>query len=136
MVNIIWLPMIYCGFESILYQFFVQFYPGFKKEIKKGSTPIYLPPTRCFLGDHFVREQKEKGHENFRFFRFRHDPLNGPYRPSIGQKIFNFQLESKLDLHFDVKFDSKCSDSKCNVEVVPNLKDLISTSKITLIDPL
>ena len=23
-------------------------------------------------------------------------------------KIFNFELESKLDLHFDVKFDGEC----------------------------
>ena len=37
------------------------------------------------------------------------DPLNGPYWPPIGQKmkIFNFVLESKFDLHFNVKFDGK-----------------------------
>ena len=37
------------------------------------------------------------------------DPLNGPYRPPIGQKmkIFNFVLESKLDLHLYVKFEGE-----------------------------
>ena len=34
-------------------------------------------------------------------------------------KIFNFELESKLDLHLDVKFDGECDGDN------PNLKNLI-----------
>ena len=33
-------------------------------------------------------------------------PLFAPYGPKM--KIFNFELESNLDLHFDVTFDGEC----------------------------
>ena len=37
------------------------------------------------------------------------DPLLTPYRPLMGQKmkIFNFELEEKLDRHSDVEFDGE-----------------------------
>ena len=42
----------------------------------------------------------------------------------IGQKmkIFNFVLESKLDLHCDVKFEGECENA---MVTVPNFKNLI-----------
>ena len=35
-------------------------------------------------------------------------PLLTPYGPKM--EIFNFKLESKVDLHFDVTFDGECAD--------------------------
>ena len=36
----------------------------------------------------------------------------GPLQASkaLKMKIFNFELEEKLDLHSDVKFDDECND--------------------------
>ena len=40
---------------------------------------------------------------------------------SLVTKIFNFELESKLDLHFDVKFDGECvvDGPEANFEIWP-----------------
>ena len=38
------------------------------------------------------------------------EDLQGPLKASnaLKMKIFTFELESKLDLHYDVKFDGEC----------------------------
>ena len=37
-------------------------------------------------------------------------------------KIFNFELESKLDLHFDVKFDGECVGDGSKLHLHFNVK--------------